>query len=322
MGELRVRTVLDFGCGDGYWMPDLPGYVGYDPTRRAIARAKLNHPDRRYTNRMPTRPFDLVIVRDVIQHLPLIGWRVDDRRPRHDLARKYLVMSHYVNGNNRDIDEGEAYSPNMTDAPFNCPSLTGSSSTAITTTTTVPTRYVTRASSSPCGMRRGEPVRRPHPPRRGTRLADLAASVDVEPSAIVEIGTHTGLSTCGWRHVARAHIIAIDPWGDPRPGTLDDPFGFVTGDRRSARSSRTTSTSGARGGEDHRVALHVSTEVAKVWTHPVGLLFIDAIHTYDAVRSDLDAGCRPRHGGVLAFHDYEPDPDHPYHGVAAGGRRA
>lgn len=120
VGELRVRTVLDFGCGDGYWMPDLPGYVGYDPTRRAIARAKLNHPDRRYTNRMPTRPFDMVIVRDVIQHLPLMAgvWTMTTAA---DLSRKYLVMSHYVNGNNRDIAEGEAYSPNMTSAPFNMP---------------------------------------------------------------------------------------------------------------------------------------------------------------------------------------------------------
>lgn len=122
VAELDIMSVLDYGCGDGYWMPYLPGYVGYDPTPEAINRARQLHPDRQYTcYPIPiSARFDLVICRDVIQHLSYDSalkalddiWNV---RP------KYLLASTYRGTQNFDIPDGGAYSPNLQDQPFGFP---------------------------------------------------------------------------------------------------------------------------------------------------------------------------------------------------------
>ena len=41
--ELGARSVLDAACGDGYWMPDLPGYTGIDIAPEAIRIAQRRH---------------------------------------------------------------------------------------------------------------------------------------------------------------------------------------------------------------------------------------------------------------------------------------
>ena len=64
----RSAAATTSGC------PTCPGYLGVDVAPEAIARARLNHPDRRYLvidavkGQLPDA--DLVIVRDVLQHLP------------------------------------------------------------------------------------------------------------------------------------------------------------------------------------------------------------------------------------------------------------
>ena len=62
---------------------------------------------------------------------------------------------------------------------------------------------------------------------QGERLAELAYYVP-RNMAIVEIGSHTGLSTCwlaaGSRAGNGAHVTAVDPYPDPRPGSKDDPW--------------------------------------------------------------------------------------------------
>lgn len=117
--ELGIASVLDFGCGDSYWTPDLPGYVGYDPTAEAIQRARTNHPERRYTTRRPKGPFDLVILRDVLQHLPLkIGL---EKLTQAKASGRYLLASTYVGSVNLDIEAGDAYSPDLTQSPFSMP---------------------------------------------------------------------------------------------------------------------------------------------------------------------------------------------------------
>ena len=121
--ELHIRSVLDYGCGDGFWMPELPGYVGFDPTRLAIRRARELHPHREYLSgdgRLRGRTFDLVICRDVIQHLSYETARrvLQTIRVTHP---RFLLASHYLSTFNVDIRDGDAYSPNLTRPPFNMP---------------------------------------------------------------------------------------------------------------------------------------------------------------------------------------------------------
>lgn len=147
----------------------------------------------------------------------------------------------------------------------------------------------------------------------GRRLAELARSVPVD-QAIVEIGSHTGLSTCWMADSTKAHIIAVDPWGDPRPGTLDDPFALVTGDAVLARFMDNIRTEGH--GQRVTPIRTVSTVAASMWVKPVGLVFIDAIHEREHVIADYEAWAPfVAPGGWLAFHDWAPWPEHPYYGV-------
>jgi SAM-dependent methyltransferase len=120
--DLRIRSVLDVGCGDGYWMPDLPGYVGLDVSHRAIHVARRRHPDRYYAvDRGGGWPMvDLVIMRDVMQHVSLKdGYRM----LRHACnVGRYVLASTYVGGRNVDITPGiDAYSPDLMAAPFDMP---------------------------------------------------------------------------------------------------------------------------------------------------------------------------------------------------------
>jgi SAM-dependent methyltransferase len=117
VAELGVETVLDVGCGDGYWMPALPGYVGYDASRVAVRLARANHPDRAYTTVLPWHAFDLVICRDVIQHLPLQDG-LDLLDAIEGTRSTYLLASTYVGGVNVDIPAGGCYSPDLTAEPF------------------------------------------------------------------------------------------------------------------------------------------------------------------------------------------------------------
>lgn len=120
VAELGIRTVLDVGCGEGGWQPDLPGYVGIDVSKVAIERARRRHGSRAYRvgqwDAMRDRA-DLVILRDVIQHL--------DRRTGAalvasiaDSGSDWLLASTYAEGSNVDIPAGGCYLPDMTAPPF------------------------------------------------------------------------------------------------------------------------------------------------------------------------------------------------------------
>jgi hypothetical protein len=152
----------------------------------------------------------------------------------------------------------------------------------------------------------------------GQRLYDLAR-VTNSATAIVEIGTHTGLSTCwmaaGSRRGRGAHITAVDPWGAPRPGTKDDPFELGDGDGVYRKFAENVTIEGHwRSITPLRAR---SLEAAALWVQPIGLLFVDAIHEYAAVKADYEAWLpHIAVGGWLAFHDYANEPDHEYYGVA------
>ena len=125
VAELGITSVLDAACGDGFWMPDLPGYLGIDVAPEAVRLARRNHPDRRYLNidvralraDEPGRPHDLVIFRDAMQHMPL-----SDGLAALDTIRafgsRWLLASTYVGGENVDIEAGDCYWPDLEAEPF------------------------------------------------------------------------------------------------------------------------------------------------------------------------------------------------------------
>lgn len=120
VAELEISTVVNLCCGDDFWTPELPGYVGVDVVPAAIARARLFHPERSYLvgdARALCPPADLVLLRDAIQHLPL-----DDGRRVLETVRgsgsTWLLASTYLDTRNVDVRAGECYAPDLVAPPF------------------------------------------------------------------------------------------------------------------------------------------------------------------------------------------------------------
>jgi hypothetical protein len=157
-------------------------------------------------------------------------------------------------------------------------------------------------------------------PTEGEWLANRAAEV---PSYhdIVEIGSHTGQSTCwlaaGSRQGNGAPVYAVDPWPDPGYAENDDPFDFKTGDAVFQRFKANIRGQGqGMWNVSYQDLINpwrmTSEQAASVWperrhddARTIGLLFIDAIHTFEGVKKDVDLWAQyivP--GGWLALNDY------------------
>jgi predicted O-methyltransferase YrrM len=143
--------------------------------------------------------------------------------------------------------------------------------------------------------------------------ACLAAAV----GPLLEIGTYCGKSTLYLAAAAREHgtqVVTVDHhrgseehqpgWEyhdaslvDPAAGLLDTLPVF----RRTIREA---------GVEDVVVAVvGRSATVARLWSTPVGLVFVDGGHTDEAARSDYEGWARHvAPGGLLVIHDVFPDP--------------
>lgn len=113
---------------------------------------------------------------------------------------------------------------------------------------------------------------------------------------IVEIGSYKGRSTCclsiGARRV-NGKVFAIDSFdGGPGLPTADSLTDFRANIERRDLS------------KSIEVIAGLSGEVAKTWTTPIHLLFIDGSHAYDDVLTDF-AGFFPHvvSNGIVAFHD-------------------
>lgn len=140
----------------------------------------------------------------------------------------------------------------------------------------------------------------------GTRLAELAATVPPE-HAIVEIGSYRGKSTCylaaGARAGLGAHVFAVDPWDSP--GNRTGRFGFADPTTRLAFHQQVATM----GLSDRITAFRArSTDLARYWTRPIGLLYIDGSHTEEDVLLDWQAWSpflAPR--WIVAFDDYRTE---------------
>lgn len=124
VSSLGASVVVDVGCGDGYWMPDLPGYVGCDVSAEAVALAQRRHPDRAYVvgglrdvQLEPGLRSVLVFSRDAMQHLPL-DEVLEVIVAAHDVGARWLLASTYIGGVNRQIAAGDYFEPDLMAAPF------------------------------------------------------------------------------------------------------------------------------------------------------------------------------------------------------------
>jgi MMP 1-O-methyltransferase len=159
------------------------------------------------------------------------------------------------------------------------------------------------------------------PPAEGEALAAAAASY-ARMGPILEVGTYCGKSTIYLAAAAAEAgqvVITVDhhrgseenqPGWEYHDTSLVDPAVGLLDTLPAFRS-----TLAASGLERHVVAIvGRSAEVAGLWQHPIGMLFVDGGHTQAAATADYE-GWAPRiaMGGALAIHDVFPNP-------ADGGR--
>lgn len=121
--ELGVSSVVDAACGEGFWQPALPGYIGLDVAPEAIEAARARHPERDYRvhdvrRSCPTA--DLVLCRDAMQHLRLSDAMLVLKAIRASGSR-WLLASTYIGGQNVRVPNGGFYMPNIEMPPFSMP---------------------------------------------------------------------------------------------------------------------------------------------------------------------------------------------------------
>lgn len=144
----------------------------------------------------------------------------------------------------------------------------------------------------------------------------IAAKYGPSSGSIVEIGSFKGKSTVwlakGSQKVGRERVYAVDTHlGSPehRPGGAQASHMPVEGTtelvfRQNIRNAEV---------EDWVIPLVMSSDDAlRTWRDPIRLLFIDADHSYEAVRRDFHGW--QEHvviGGLVAFHDVDRLGDYP-----------
>lgn len=139
----------------------------------------------------------------------------------------------------------------------------------------------------------------------GVRLAEMAASVSKD-EAIVEVGSHRGLSSCwlvcGSREGHDAHVTCIDPWPLYGAETWDPDEPWAEEGALERWKLNITKVDGWAWVTPLR---STAVEVAKAWAKPVGLWFHDADHAYQAVCDDFIAWLPYLAPGAwVAVHDY------------------
>lgn len=142
----------------------------------------------------------------------------------------------------------------------------------------------------------------------GMRLAQYASAVP-RNQAIVELGAQGGASTCwlamGARKGHGASVYAIDLW-DARPEHRTSVYTTSAARERFHAQIAYCAAAGHLDADGiHAIQGH-SAEVGKQWNgKPVGLLHVDAMHTYEACKADLESWTPyVPVGGVIVVHDW------------------
>lgn len=169
----------------------------------------------------------------------------------------------------------------------------------------------------PVALRRAaEAARGFMPEAEGSALYETAVEFG-DRGPILEVGTYCGKSAIYLGAAARvvgSHVLTVDHhhgseenqagWEHHDP-TLVDPR---TGRMDTLPVFRETIE--AAGLEDEVIAvIGTSSTVARLWSTPLAMVFIDGGHAEDLAQADYD-GWAPHvmSGGALAFHDIFPDP--------------
>ena len=137
-------------------------------------------------------------------------------------------------------------------------------------------------------------------------LAELASSV--AHGVIVEIGSFHGLSAVAIAEVASVPVYCIDMWDLTFELDFRRQKTFRGGatQRRPDNHAKFKEYVMSHGMQDKIVDIQgISGEIAKAWTRPIGLLFIDGDHSYEGCMLDYNGyGKWVIAGGYLAIHDY------------------
>ena len=150
----------------------------------------------------------------------------------------------------------------------------------------------------------------------GLRLHELACR-QAPLGPIVEIGSYCGKSSIYLAAGARRAggvVLCVDHHRgseEHQPGEgYHDPDLFDAATERMDSLPELRRNIARAALEDCTVlVVSPSTRFARVWSTPLGMVFIDGGHSAEAANADYEAWApKLAHGGVLAIHDLFPDP--------------
>lgn len=119
--RLGVTSLLDAGCNEAHWIPEVPGYVGVDIVPQALRIAQRRHPGLRFevadicVDHLPR--CDAVLCRDALQHLSYADGLAALANFRSTRAR-WLITSSHRGETNVDIATGQWYPIDVQAPPF------------------------------------------------------------------------------------------------------------------------------------------------------------------------------------------------------------
>lgn len=130
--KYSIQVLVDCPCGDANWQGHVPGidkvqYHGYDIADLPLERArrknagtsmKFEHLDLSAT--VPLVRGDLILVRDVIQHLPL-DKGISFLQNAKASGAKYIAVTSFTDGVNTGSPPGGFYKNNVHAHPFSMP---------------------------------------------------------------------------------------------------------------------------------------------------------------------------------------------------------
>jgi len=312
--NLKGKKVLDIGCSEGYYSREL-ARRGYEVT--AIDRRKGLIAAARYLTTLEGLKVDYHVVNDwaefdgkydtilflaiIHNDMKTIGVEKGLEKLRHLRDRANVIFMEVPNNHNERGWGKDGYPKFDFHSPDSVKAIESNMAMKVVDKFNGRRVIYTLNGKTPMvdmklnGLVRGSDRE---------RLVKLAS--EVKDGVILEIGALTGASTCAMAEVASVPVYSIDLWNltskhEFRNDPLNNPyFSLDTFNQNIKERGLEGKVTPIRG---------ESNMIARAWTFPIGLLFIDALHTYDGVMGDYSFAKYVIPGGRIAFHDY--DKTHP-----------